>query len=91
MPAFPTAVKSAMSKLNIAEPNRIDLATPLEPEFASVRTVAQVFGISRTELFRLIAAKKIISIHYKTNPAARKGRRLIRLDSVRAYLQGLAD
>lgn len=66
-------------------------ATPLKPEFASVRTTGRLFGLSRTELFRLIAAKKIVSIHYKTNPAARKGRRLIKLDSVRAYLQGMTD
>jgi hypothetical protein len=77
-----------MSKRNLAERNRV---TSLKPEFASVRTVAQLFGLSRTELFRLISAKKLVSIHYKTSPTASKGRRLILLDSVRAYLQGLAD
>jgi hypothetical protein len=77
-----------MSTRNLAERYRV---TPLKPEFASVRTVAQLFGLSRTELFRLIAAKKLVSVHYKKNPTARKGRRLILLDSVRAYLQGLAD
>jgi hypothetical protein len=63
----------------------------LQPEYAPPRVVTQVFGLSRTELFRLIAQKKIVSIHYKTKPTARKGVRLIDLNSVRTFLKGFVE
>jgi hypothetical protein len=63
----------------------------LPPEYATIQVTSQIFGLSRTEIFRLNAEKKIVSIHYKTRPGARKGVRLIQLDSVRSLLQTLAE
>ena len=58
----------------------------LQPEYGTVRTAAALFGLPRTELFRLIALEKIASIHYKKE-GANKGVRLINLSSLRAYLE----
>lgn len=65
--------------------------TELEPEFASVKDTARMFGLSRTELFRPIAAKKIASIHYRASPFSSKGKRLIRLASIRSYLESMIE
>jgi hypothetical protein len=59
----------------------------LSPEWATVRTVTAIFGLSRTEIFRLIAEKKLVSVHYRTRATARKGIRLIELESVRNFLR----
>jgi hypothetical protein len=61
----------------------------LQPEYGTVRTATALFGIPRTELFRLIAQDKIHSIHYRKE-GARKGVRLIDFGSVRAYLEVFA-
>ena len=66
-----------------------ELPPHLPPEFAHVRTTSAIFGLSRTELFDLIAKGKIRSIHYKKNPASKKGIRLVDLSSVREYLRSL--
>jgi hypothetical protein len=62
----------------------------LQPEYATIRITTALFGIPRTELFRLIAEDKICSIHYRKK-GARKGIRLIRLDSLRSYLSTFAE
>jgi hypothetical protein len=64
-------------------------AAALPPEWGTVRTVTAIFGLSRTEIFRLIAQKKLISVHYKTRAEARKGIPLIELNSVRSFLRSL--
>jgi hypothetical protein len=62
----------------------------LQPEFATVRTATGVFGLSRTELWRLMDQNAIKWIHYKANPAAAKGVRLVDLASLRAYIQSFS-
>jgi hypothetical protein len=64
-------------------------AAALPPEWGKIATVTALFGLSRTEIFRLIAKKKIVSIHYKTEANARKGVRLVELGSVRDFLRSL--
>jgi hypothetical protein len=59
------------------------------PEFATVRNTSALFGLSKTEIFDLIAKKKIQSIHYKKQAENKRGIRLIHLGSVREYLHGL--
>jgi hypothetical protein len=61
----------------------------LSPEFAHIRTVSAIFGLSRTEIFTLIADKKIRSILYKSKTATKNGKRLVDLSSVREYLRSL--
>jgi hypothetical protein len=62
---------------------------PLQPEFATVRTTSALFGLSRTQIFRLLAEGQISSVHYK-QIGARKGVRLIELQSVRDHLRSFA-
>lgn len=64
--------------------------TILQPEFATVRAAASVFGLSRTELWRLMDTDSIEWVHYKANPAAKKGVRLINLASLRTYIQSFS-
>jgi hypothetical protein len=66
-------------------------AAALQPEWATIRTITALFGLSRTEIFRLIAKKKLVSIHYKTEETAAKGVRLVELNSVRDFLRSLKD
>jgi len=61
----------------------------LAPEYGTIRTATAVFGLSRTEFFRLIAQGKIHSVHY-LKKGARKGIRLIHFGSVRDYLESFA-
>jgi hypothetical protein len=78
-----------MSNNAVSErPILVRKADVLPPEWGTVRTVTAIFGLSRTEIFRLIAEKKLVSIHYKTRAQARKGIRLIELGSVRSFLRG---
>jgi len=66
-----------------------ELPPHLPPEFAHVRTTSAIFGLSRTEIFDLIAKKKIRSILYKSATATKNGKRLVDLSSVREYLRSL--
>jgi hypothetical protein len=81
----PNTAVSELNKLLVRK------AAALPPEFGTIRTVTAIFGLSRTAIFRLIAQKKIISIHYKTRPTARKGVRLIDLSSVRTFLKSFVE
>jgi len=75
----------------VTELNRILVGGAiLQPEYATIRIATALFGIPRTELFRLITEDKIRSIHYKKK-GSKKGIRLIRLDSLRAYLETFAE
>jgi hypothetical protein len=88
---YASAVKSDMPNSSISELNRILVGgAVLQPEYATIRIATALFGIPRTELFRLIAEDKIRSVHY-TKKGAKKGIRLIRLDSLRAYLETFAE
>jgi hypothetical protein len=80
-----------MPNSSVTELNRILVGgAVLQPEYATVRITAALFGVPRTELFRLIGENKIHSIHYKKK-GAKKGVRLIRLDSLRTYLGTFAE
>jgi hypothetical protein len=61
----------------------------LQPEYGTIKTATFLFGLSRSEIFDLIKAQKIESIHYKKKAEAERGIRLIKLDSVREYLHSL--
>ena len=61
----------------------------LQPEYATIRVTSALFGISRTQIFKLLAAGQITSIHYK-QAGAKKGMHLISLQSVRDHLQSFA-
>jgi hypothetical protein len=61
----------------------------IQPEYATIRGTSALFGLSRTELFDLIATKKIVSVHAVKPTSKRKGLRLVELASVRRYLQSL--
>jgi hypothetical protein len=60
-----------------------------QPEFGSVRTASAIFGLSRTELFDLIARNRIRSLLYKKDPLQPRGVRLIDLVSLREYMRSL--
>jgi hypothetical protein len=62
----------------------------LQPEYANVRTAVVLFGLSRTELWRLMDDGIIEWIHYKTDPKAEKGIRLIHLASLRNYIKSFS-
>jgi hypothetical protein len=75
----------------VTELNRILVSgTILQPEYATVRITTALFGVPRTELFKLIAEDKIHSVHYKKK-GAKKGIRLIHLGSLRTYLETFAE
>jgi hypothetical protein len=65
-------------------------SAPLQPELVNVRTAEALFGLSRAELWRVMDSHKIDWIHYKTNPDAKKGIRLINLESLRTYLRSFS-
>ena len=76
-----------MANSSVRELNRLLVGgAVLQPEYATVRTTTALFGVPRTELFRLIAEDKVRSIHYRKE-GARKGVRLIHLGSLRTYLE----
>ena len=76
-----------MANSSVRELNRLLVGgAVLQPEYATVRTTTALFGVPRTELFRLIADDKVRSIHYRKE-GARKGVRLIHLGSLRTYLE----
>lgn len=78
-----------MAKVDGSEHNSISIRDALaQPEYAKVRVTSAIFGLSRTQLFRLLHEGKITSVHYK-QAGARKGVQLINLQSVRNHLQGL--
>jgi hypothetical protein len=59
------------------------------PEYIRVPQVTSMFGISRSHLFILIGNGTVESIHMK-RPGAQKGVRLIKVASVREYLNSFA-
>jgi len=80
-----------VAKFSANELNRILIGgAVLQPEYATIRTATALFGIPRTEFFRLIAEDKIRSIHYKKE-GAEKGVRLIHLGSLRTYLETFGE
>jgi hypothetical protein len=79
-----------MAKLDRSERNSILIKDAvMQPEYGTIRTTSALFGLSRTNLFRLLAEGQISSIHYKQT-GGRKGVHLIELETVRAYLRTLA-
>jgi hypothetical protein len=76
-----------MAKLHGSELHRISIKDALlQPEYATIRVTTALFGLSRTQIFRLLAEGQISSIHYK-QAGSRKGVRLIDLASVREHLK----
>jgi hypothetical protein len=86
----PDAKIHAVAKIHGSELNRISIKdVVLQPEFATVRVTSALFGLSRTQLFKLMTEGKINAIHYK-QAGSKKGVRLIDLASVRQHLKTFA-
>ena len=62
----------------------------LKPVWLRVSDAAFRFGISRTRLFQLIAEGAIES-RYLIQPGKKRGIRLIREASLKAYVEGVSD
>lgn len=62
----------------------------LEPEFFGVEEACRWSNIGRTNIFALIKAGHIRSINLR-QPGRAKGRRLIHVPSLRAYLMAHAE
>lgn len=61
-----------------------------KPEFGDHRTCRALFNISRSSLYELVEEGRIRSISVRKRGNTR-GRRLFDLDSIRSYLNSLAD
>ena len=64
--------------------------SPIEPEFLGIGAAVRWSGIGRTNLFGLIKMGEVRSINLRKKGRAR-GRRLIHLPSLRAYLMTHAE
>jgi len=62
----------------------------LKPEYLRPSGVPRCFGIGRTQLYELIAAGKIKSVSLKKR-GQRHGTRLVSYDSLKNYLESLAE
>ncbi len=84
----------AASNSTIAMPVAIQHIQPAEviskPEFGDHRTCRALFNISRSSLYELVEEGRIRSISVRKRGNTR-GRRLFDLESIRAYLNSLAD
>lgn len=68
------------------------MATTLEtnrPEWASAKTINQMFGLSRSTLYRLEADGKIRTSSLRERGKL-KGKKLFNCDSVAAYIEKMA-
>jgi hypothetical protein len=61
-----------------------------EPEFIQIPDAVRFSGIGRTSLYKEISAGRIKSISLR-KPGTARGRRLVHLASLRAYLNGFAS
>ncbi len=59
-------------------------------EWLRVNDTVRAFGLSRPFLFQLMATDQIESVHIK-RPGAKKGIRLINVESVRAYIRSFEE
>ncbi|MGA8478457.1 MAG: hypothetical protein WB696_10910 [Chthoniobacterales bacterium] len=62
----------------------------VQPEWLRVNDAVVVFGLSRPHLFRAIVQDRVKSVHIK-NPGAKKGIRLIEIQSLRNYINTFSE
>jgi hypothetical protein len=65
-----------------------DSYTNVTPEYGSAHIASHIFDIKETLLWKLDREGKIQSILIRTQ-GGRRGKRLFKLDSIRAFLRGL--
>lgn len=63
--------------------------TSLTPEWIRIPQVTLLFGLSRSHVFAKIADRTLESVHVK-RPGAEKGIRLVKIESIRRYLESFA-
>jgi hypothetical protein len=68
----------------------LKIAGVVQPEWLRVNDAVTVFGLSRPHLFKAIFLDKVKSVHVK-RPGAKKGIRLIEVESLRDYIKGFAE
>jgi hypothetical protein len=79
-----------MAKIHGSELHRISIKDAvLQPEYATIRVTCALFGLSRTQIYKLLNAGSIDAIHYKETDN-QKGVRLVDLASVRQHLKTFA-
>jgi hypothetical protein len=64
--------------------------TQAEPEFIQIPDAVRFSGIGRTSLYKEISAGRIKSINLR-RPGTARGRRLVHLPSLRAYLLSFSE
>ena len=62
----------------------------VQPEWLRVNDAVLVFGLSRPHLFKAIVQDRVKSVHIK-NPGAKKGIRLIEIQSLRNYINTFSE
>jgi len=62
----------------------------IQPEWLRVNDAVMAFGLSRPHLFRAIVQDRVKSVHIK-NPGAKRGIRLIEVESLRDYIKTFAE
>jgi hypothetical protein len=79
-------------KDNSSYPNirGLKIAGSIQPEWLRVNDAVTVFGLSRPHLFKAIFLDKVKSVHVKRS-GAKKGIRLIEVESLRNYLKTFAE
>jgi hypothetical protein len=68
----------------------LKIAGVLQPEWLRVNDAVVLFGLSRPHLFKAILLEKVKSVHVK-RPGAKKGIRLIEVQSLRDYVRTFAE
>ena len=81
--------KGGLSQSTTNAPN-VGGVESLEPEFFGVEEACRWSNIGRTNIFALIKAGRIRSVNLR-QPGRAKGRRLIHVPSLRAYLLAHAE
>jgi hypothetical protein len=74
----------------MAEPLEILQNEIIRPEFGSIGTTNALFGLSKSEIYDLIKNKKIEAKQF-FKPGSKRGIYIVRLDSVRAYMNRLME
>ena len=82
---------SPMPNRSVSDITKILAGRPdiLQPEYAPVKNCVVLFGLPRSELWRLMDEGLITWYHYR-RPGAEKGLRLIELASLRKYIRTFA-
>lgn len=75
--------------MSATEPTKTK-ATLTDPVYLRVSKAVELFGIGRTTLYSLISSRKIKSVLLKSKGRT-SGIRLVCFESLKAYLDGLAE